>query len=189
MTKEKRKASKIRAICEAAAFIAIAQILSYIRLYRFPQGGSIDLAMLPIIIYAVRWGIGWGTGAGLVYGVLQYLLGSGWSIDWTTIIMDYMLAYALLGFGAGIFSGKKYGVFWGSISGSVFRFLAHWTVGAIVWGKWMPDEFFGITMTNPWFYSLLYNGSYMLCDLVLISILAALMYKPLKKYFRGEDLL
>lgn len=184
-----RKASKTRALCEAAAFICLAQILSYIRLYQFPQGGSIDVAMLPIVIFAVRWGVGWGAGAGLVYGTLHYLLGSGFAIDWTTIVMDYMVAFAALGLGAGLFHGKKYGVFWGSITGSLLRFLAHWTVGALVWGKWMPDEFFGMTMTNPWIYSLLYNGPYMLCDLVLICLLAALMYKPLKKYFRAEDLI
>ena len=52
----------------------------------------------------------------------------------------------------------------------------------------MPDEFFGMTMTSPWFYSLLYNGSYMLPSIILCLVVFAALYKPLKKYFTAEDL-
>ena len=96
------KNSKTRTLCEAAMLIALAQILSYIKLYEFPNGGSVDCAMVPIILFAVRHGCGWGAGAGFVYGFLQYFAGNGIAIDWTTIICDYFLAYTLLGFGAGL---------------------------------------------------------------------------------------
>ena len=52
----------------------------------------------------------------------------------------------------------------------------------------MPDQFFGMTMTSPWFYSALYNGSYLLADMLLCLIVGAILWKPLGKYFRGEDL-
>ena len=182
------KYSRIRMICEAAVLMALAQILSYIKLYEFPNGGSIDCAMVPIILFAVRYGAGWGTGVGLVYGAMQYFFANGISIDWTTIICDYFLAYALLGLGAGLFHGQKYGVYAGTLCGGALRFLAHLAVGAIVWGQWMPDEFFGMTMTNPWFYSLLYNGSYMLPDIAICCVIFALLYRPLKKYFTCADL-
>lgn len=184
----KKSRFTLRALCEAAVLIALAQILSYIRFYRFPNGGSVDCAMLPIILFSVRWGCGWGAGAGFVYGLLQYFLGNGLAIDWTSIIADYLVAYTLLGFGAGLFRGKKYGVYWGSISGCLLRFLAHLVTGAVIWGKWMPDTFFGMTMTNEWFYSLLYNGSYMALCLVSVLILFAVLYRPLRKYFTGADL-
>ena len=45
------KNSKTRIICEAAIFIAMAEILSLIKLYEFPNGGSINLGMLPIILF------------------------------------------------------------------------------------------------------------------------------------------
>lgn len=179
---------KVRALCEAAIFIALAQILSYIKLYELPNGGSIDVAMLPIILFSVRWGLLPGLGAGFVYGLLQYFLGSGFAIDWTTIICDYLIAYALLGLGAGVFKGRKYGVYFGTLLGGFLRFMAHFVVGAVVWGKYMPDEFFGMTMTSEWFYSFLYNISYMLPDIIVCLILFALLYKPLKKYFTGEDI-
>ena len=37
------KINKTRMICEAAIFIAMAEILSLIKLYEFPNGGSITL--------------------------------------------------------------------------------------------------------------------------------------------------
>ncbi len=182
------KNTKIRIICEAAVLIALAQILSYIRLYRFPNGGSVDCAMLPIILFSIRWGIGWGSAVGFVYGLLQYFLGQGLSVDWVTIFADYLIAYTALGFGAGIFKRKKYSIYLSTLCGCTLRFLVHLVAGAVVWGKWMPESFFGMSMTNEWFYSLLYNGSYMLLSTVVVLLLFTLLYKPLQKYFTGEDI-
>ena len=186
--KTSKSIHKTKMLCEAAVFLALAQILSYVRFYKFPNGGSVDCAMLPIILFALRYGSGWGTAVGFVYGILQYFSGGLTAIDWTSILGDYIIAYMFLGFGAGLFARKTYGVYWGSISGCVLRFLVHWVVGAVIWGKWMPDTFFGMDMTNEWFYSLLYNGSYMLLCLVVVLALFAVLYKPLKKYFTAEDL-
>ena len=182
-------ATKTKMLCEAAIFIAMAEILSLIKLYEFPNGGSVTLEMLPIILFAARYGCGWGAGAGLVYGAITYLIGNKFSIDWTTIICDYFLAFVALGFGAGLLSRRKWSVYYGTLIGGVLRFLVHFVIGAVVWGKYMPDEFFGMTMTSPWFYSLLYNGSYMLPSIILCVVVFALLYKPLKKYFTSADLL
>ena len=45
------------------------------------------------------------------------------------------------------------------------------------------------TFDNASLYSLVYNGSYMLPNTVLALVLAALLYKPMKRYFAGHDLL
>ena len=166
------KVSKTRMICEAAIFIAMAEILSLIKLYEFPTGGSITLEMLPIILFAARYGCGWGSLAGLVYGTI-----------------NYFIAFVVLGFGAGLLSRRKWSVYYGTVIGGLLRFLAHFLIGVFVWGKWMPDTFFGMTMTSPWFYSLLYNGSYMLPSIILCLVVFALLYKPLRKYFTSADLL
>ena len=183
------KNTKTKMLCEAAIFIAMAEILSLIKLYEFPNGGSVDCAMVPIILFAVRHGCGWGAGVGFVYGFLQYFAGNGFAIDWTTIICDYFLAFVALGFGAGLLSRRKWSVYYGTLIGGVLRFLVHYLIGVFVWGVYMPDEFFGMTMTSPWFYSLLYNGSYMLPSIILCVVVFALLYKPLRKYFTSADLL
>ena len=93
----------------------------------------------------------------------------------------------MLGF-AGLFSKKRFGFFYGTLLGSALRFLVHYVVGATVWGEYMPDTFFGMTMTTPWFYSALYNGSYMLIDMIFCLLLGWLAYTLIGKYIRGEDI-
>ena len=55
----------VRALCEGAIMVALAQILAYLKLYELPQGGSITLAMVPIFFFAVRWG--WKKGLGCAF--------------------------------------------------------------------------------------------------------------------------
>lgn len=177
----------LRALCEGAIFVALAVVLSLLPVWKMPNGGSFDLAMLPIFIFCARWGFGPAMLASTVYGVLQMFLEGGIAIGWQSIIGDFIVAYAVLGV-AGLFHKNKYGFFIGTAVGCAARFLVHYVVGATVWAEYMPEEFFNMTMTTPWFYSALYNGSYMLVDMVLCLVIGALLWKPLGKYLRGEDL-
>ena len=177
----------LRALCEGAIFIALATILSLLPIWKMPQGGSFDLAMLPIIIFCVRWGFGPSAIACFAYSAIQFMLDGGIAIAWESIIGDYFLAYTVLCI-AGLFRGRKNGFFLGTVAACAARFLVHYVVGATVWAKYMPKVFFNMTMTTPWFYSALYNGAYMLIDMVAILIVGALVWKPLGKYLRGEDL-
>ena len=178
---------KLRALCEGAVLVAVAEILSFIKLWEMPWGGSVVLSMVPLVLYAVRWGLGPGLLSGFVFGVLQFVFDGGFAIGWQSIIGDYLLAFAVMGF-AGLFKGKKNGIYWGSLLGTFLRFLVHYVTGATLWAEYMPDEFFGMTMTSPWIYSALYNGSFLLLSLVLTLVVVAILQKPLGKYLRAEDL-
>lgn len=76
--------AKTKALCEAAVMVALAVILGMLRLYRLPDGGSITIAILPLVFFAVRYGPGWGFLAGFAYGGLDYIVGQGIAIDWTS---------------------------------------------------------------------------------------------------------
>ena len=178
---------KLRALCEGAIMVAVAQILSFIKLWEMPWGGSVVLAMVPIILYAVRWGFGPGLLASFVFGVLQFVFDGGFAIGWQSIIGDYLLAFTVLGI-AGLCHNKKGGIFTGTVIGGLARFLVHYVVGATIWAAYMPDEFFGLTMHSPWFYSLLYNLAYMLPNIAITLLVFALLWKPMGKYLRGDDL-
>lgn len=177
----------LRRLTEGAVMVAVAQVLSMIILWRMPQGGAVSLGMLPIFLYAVRWGVGPGLMGGFALGVLQFLSGGGLALGWQSILGDYLVAFTVLGV-AGVFHGVKYGVFFGTLAGSAARFLVHYVVGATIWKEYMPDVFFGLTMTSPWFYSLLYNGSYMVIDMALCLLAFALLQKPMGKYLSGDDI-
>lgn len=185
--KKSKSAVTLRALCEGAVFVALAQVLGYIKLFELPQGGSVGIGMLPIFIFCARWGFGPGIIASFAYSILQLLLDGAYAWGWESIIGDYIAAFTVLGI-AGLFHKNKYGFFIGSAVGSLARFLVHYIVGVVVWGEYMPESFFGMTMTTPWFYSLLYNGSYMVLDMVMCLIIGWLLWKPLGKYLRGEDI-
>ena len=183
----KKSKLTLRALTEGAVFVAAAQVLSMIKLWEMPWGGSVTLAMVPILFCAVRWGLTPGLLAAFVFGVLQFTFDGGFAIGWQSIIGDYLVAFAVLGL-AGLAHGKKNGIFTGTLIGGFARVLVHYVVGATVWAEYMPDKFFGMTMHSPWFYSCLYNLAYMLPNIVICLVVFALINKPLGKYIRGEDL-
>ena len=179
---------KLRALCEGAVLVAVAEILSFIKLWEMPWGGSIVLSMVPLVLYAVRWGLGAGLLSGFVFGVLQFVFDGGFAIGWQSIIGDYLLAFTVLGL-AGLVARKKSGVFTGTLIAGFARFLVHYVVGATIWAEYMPETFFNMTMTTPWFYSALYNGAYMLPDMVILLVIGIILMKtPAKKYITGQDL-
>ena len=178
---------KLRALCEGAVFVALAQVISYLKLFELPNGGSITVGMLPIFLYCARWGFGPGMLASTAYAVLQLLLDGAYAWGWQSMIGDYLVAFSVLGV-AGIFHKNKYGLFIGTVVGCFARFIVAYVVGATIWAEYMPDKFFGMTMASPWIYSALYNGSYIVLSMILCLVVGWLLYKPMKKYISSEDI-
>ena len=66
--------------------------------------------------------------------------------------------------------------------GCFARFVVHFISGVTIYRIYAPTELFNTTFTNPWLYSLVYNGSYMLIDLALCAVILLLLQKPMKKF-------
>ncbi len=181
---------RVRALCEGAIMLATAQILSYIKLFpSMPNGGSITFAMFPIMLYALRFGLGRGLLAGLAFGVLQLIFDGAYAWGWQSMLLDYVLAFTPLGL-AGLFKGKAWGIFPGAVVGSITRFVIHYISGVTIYRIYEPTEIPGLGIfDNAVVYSLVYNGSYMLPCMLLTLAVAAVLYVPLKKYYAGQDLL
>jgi len=144
--------------------------------------------MVPIVLYAVRWGIVPGLLAGFVFGILQFVFDGGFAIGWQSIIGDYLLAFTAIGLAGLVKREKKGAIYTGTLIGGFARFLVHYVVGATIWAEYMPEEFFGMAMKSPWFYSLLYNIAYMGPNIIITLVIFLILNKPLGKYIRGEDL-
>lgn len=167
--------SKTRMIAEAGVAIAIAQVLSFITLFHMPQGGSIKAASLvPLMIFAYRWGGTRGILAGVVYGVLHFLLGFKSSIHYLSIILDYLVAYGAIGV-CGYFKDSIIGLVSGSIVAIALRWFASVTSGAVVFASYAPQG------QNPWIYSMIYNASYMVPDGILNIIVLLFVYQGVKR--------
>ena len=104
---------RVRMLCEGAMMVALAQVLSYIKLMELPNGGSLTPAMFPIILFAVRWGLTPGLMAGFTFGLLQLIFDGAYAWGWQSMLLDYLVAFTPLGL-AGLFKGKKWGIFVGT---------------------------------------------------------------------------
>ncbi|MGI5928908.1 energy-coupled thiamine transporter ThiT [Pseudoflavonifractor sp.] len=176
-----------RMLCEGAIMVALALVLNQLKIFRLPNGGSITLEMLPIFFFAVRWGVGPGLLAGFAFGLLQMFIDGAVAWGWQSLLLDYLVAFTPLGL-AGLFKGKDWGIFAGTVLGSVVRFIVHFISGITIYAIVAPTELFNMTFTSPWMYSLAYNGSYMAIDMALCLVVFGLLYKPLKRYFLGTDI-
>ena len=177
----------VRMLCEGGVMIALALVLGLLKVFELPQGGSISLEMLPLLFFCVRWGMGGGFIACFAFGVLQVFIQGAVSWGWQSILLDYLVAFTPLGL-AGLFKGKKWGIFVGTVVGCLGRFVVHYISGVTIYKILAPTEFMKWTFTSPSAYSLVYNGSYMLPNTIIALVIAAVLYKPLKKYILGQDL-
>ncbi|MGI5976182.1 MAG: energy-coupled thiamine transporter ThiT [Candidatus Limivicinus sp.] len=178
---------KVRALCEGAVMLAVALVLNAIKLFELPNGGSIDLAMIPIFVFALRWGVGWGLLEGFLFGLLQMLIDGAIAWGWQSLLLDYLIAFTPLGL-AGLFRGKGKKIFIGITLGCFARFIVHFISGVTIYAIAAPTELFGTVWANPFSFSLVYNGSYMLIDTIVCLVVFALLYKPLDKYIQAKDL-
>lgn len=166
-------------LVHGALCIALAFVLSYFKLFSMPLGGSITLAsMLPMMVYANRYGVKKGLLAGLVYGLLQYIQG-GYFVHWIQFLLDYPIAFAMIGL-AGLTKGDKNLVF-SVLIGGTGRFLCHLISGILVFGEYVmigADAVTGIglgTMLSANFVaSFVYNAPFMYADIAICAIIALL---------------
>ena len=177
---------KIQALTEGAVMVAAATALSYVKLLELPQGGSVCIGMLPIFLFCARWGWKESFLTAFAYGMLQLIFDGAYAWGPTSMVMDYVLAFGVLGV-ACFFRKMKGGVFTGTVVGCLCRFVVHFISGVTIYRIYEPTQLFNTTFTNPWIYSAAYNGSYVFIDMVLCLVITALLYKPLRKYFCPQD--
>lgn len=183
-----------RKLVESAMLIAVGTVLSLLKI-DMPMGGGLTLcSMLPLVLVSHRYGWKWGAVTAFVYSVLQMLLGldnvryaSGFIMAAGIVLLDYIVAYTVIGLSALAESFVKDGrkaVVLGIVVTFVLRFVCHFITGAWIWDALWPNEFGMASVV----YSAAYNGWYMGGELILTVLVTMLIYKPLGKYFRAEDL-
>ena len=166
---------QVKTLVECSMMIALATVLSFVKLVEMPYGGSITIAsMLPIVLISYRHGVKYGVTSGLVYGVIQQLLGlnnlsymTTWYSVVAVMLLDYLLAFAVIGL-AGVFrtrvKGQSLALFSGVILTTVLRYVLHTVAGATVWAG------VSIPTAAVLVYSIGYNATYMLPELIILAV-------------------
>lgn len=181
-----KSVTKVQTLVESAIMVALATVLSMIPLIpEMPLGGKVTLlSMLPICFISIRHGLKWGLGSAFVYSVIQLMLSIAKIMTWGLtpvillgcIFLDYLVPFTLIGL-AGVFRKKgTAGMFLGIVLALSLRFLSHFISGVVLWTNVEQFALFGRSWENrPFLYSLLYNGCYMLPEIVLTSVGAWLL--------------
>lgn len=142
--------------------IALSFILSYIRLYRFPQGGSITPAsMLPMYIFAIIFGPAAGILAGFAFGMIK-LIQDPYIIHWAQFFLDYPLSFGALGL-AGLY---RQNIAVSCLIGGFSRFFMNFLSGVIFFGSYAPEGM------NVIAYSLMVNGLVIGTDTLICTIIS-----------------
>ncbi len=186
MEKTTNSHSKTKMLVEGAVMVALAAVLSYIRIFHLPWGGSVTLlSMLPIAVYSIRHGVGAGVMVSFAFSLIQLGQGMldglfGWGLTpvmlLACILLDYVGAFTVLGF-AGVFRSRGLaGQLGGTILAVALRFVFHFLSGVVIWHSF-GELWEGFYTENEWLYSLLYNGCYMLPEMIFTVIGAMALLK------------
>ncbi len=185
------KNSKILIITQAAIMVALSTVLSLIKVYQLPFGGSITLlSMLPVMLVSIKQGVPWGLSASFVYAGIQLLLDLGTLMGWGMtptvwlgcVIFDYLIPFTLLGVAGFLRKKGTAGILVGISAAMSLRFLSHLISGTIFFAVWAREGW------SPLLHSVVYNSSYMLPELVftLIGTILALKIPHLSKVIKSE---
>ena len=166
---------KTRFISEVAVSVSLAVICSFIRVWEMPQGGSVALTMIPIILVAIRCGTLAGIMSGAIYGVISLLI-AGVIYHPMSVVLDYVLAFGILGV-AGVFKKDTVGIICGTVVGVFGRFVSSTVSGAVLFASYAPAG------QNPWVYSVGYQATYMVPELVISLVCLMFLYKKANRIF------
>ena len=173
---QKQGKTDVRALTYGALCMAMSFVLSYIKLWSMPLGGSVTLAsMLPLLWYSNKFGVKNGLIAGAAYGLLQ-LIQKPEIYHWVQVLLDYPLAFMMLGL-----AGSVKNLQLGSVIGVAGRWVCHILSGAIFFAEWVPEGW-----SNAWVYSAAYNGAYLLVDLIICLVLSFVLAKALDRIPTGR---
>lgn len=205
------KQTKTFRLTVTAVMIALGTVLSMLKIYSLPYGGSVTFfSMLPLLMVGYMFGVKWGLFSGLVYGILQCVLGELTSTPFASqsalnvvfiILLDYLVAFAVLGL-SGTFKGKikntAVSFATGSVVAMLARFVSHFVSGVLFFGTWAEwyftqegfpawgqkilDTFGGLKLSMV--YSLIYQASYMIPEIIITAVVGVIVVsvKPIQKY-------
>lgn len=161
------KTLEIRQLVFCAICLALAVVTSYIKIASLPFGGSITLfSMLFVSLPGYFYGPKVGIITGITYGILNFILGP-YIYAPVQVLLDYPLAFGALGL-SGFFSQRKWGLVIGYAAGVTGRYVFHVISGYVFFASYAPSG------TNPLLYTLVYNLTYILPELVITIILLCL---------------
>ncbi len=175
-------------LAEAGICIALAKVLSFFTIFHLQNGGSVTAAsMAPLFLFAIRWGWKKGILIGMVYGLVDLMIG-GYVVNPIQVLLDYPLAYGMLGF-AGLATRKDKPISFREslipvVAATLLRLLMHTISGIVFYSSEIYAK--GGSFKDALVFSASYNASFLLVDAAICLVLLAIIWKPLGMLFRDQ---
>lgn len=178
-----KRTKKLTFCAMMTAMATVLMLLSKLIPSPWLQGGSVTIASaVPIIAASLIYGWKWGILTSLTYAIIQLITGfyppptQNLLSFILVIVFDYLFAFGILGI-AGIFYKKKK-PFTIPLSGFIvtfLRYICHIISGILIWGVYKDAS---QTLIG---YSIIYNGSYMIPEIIITTVTLAFLIKILQK--------
>lgn len=191
MSDRKQNRFTTKRLVISALFIALAVVLNELTPIKLPFGGAVTaFSQVPIVLLSFCYGVPWGLVCGVLMGVINMMFGlenfsyvSGIGAYMAVALLDYIVAFGGLGL-AGMFrkliKNNTVSIAVGAGVVSLIRYACHFLSGVTVWADYADG------WQSVWAYSLSYNGSYMIPELI-ITIVGAIIIVNIKPIFKALD--
>lgn len=167
-----------KSIAYAAVCLATSFALSFLKIAPVPYGGSITLASFaPLLVYAYAFGPVRGFCVGLIFGLLNFI-SSPWLLTPMTFILDYLLAFTmigLMGFARKLTKSLTANVVLGTAIVFIARFTMHLFAGMIYFAQ--GEIYTNLPQINGFVYSFLYQCVYIIPDAVIAGAVLGVLAK------------
>ncbi len=178
--------TKTKNITLCAVMIALATVLSLIPVYQAPYGGTVTLgSMVPLVmVCAIIKDFRWSALTCFAYSLIQMMIGftappTGTLLYFIAVVLlDYVIAFTVISLAnpiSKLIKNEFIGIAVGASVAMIGRFVCHFFSGILIWGVYAPEG------QPVWLYSILYNGGYMLPELLITAIASVAIYAAIKK--------
>jgi len=175
--------SKTKAIVSMALYISLAIVLDYIKEFmpflNMPSGGSVNIALIPVVISSFHLGYKKGILVGFLWWLVSFSLGlNEWFISVPQYLLDYIIPSCVVGFSSLFYKHKNNKEIVGGILLTMFiRTLSICLSGAIYW----PGDL-ASGSNAAWVYTFSYNLPYCIATTVMLVIIVPILLKSINKY-------
>ena len=152
-----------------ALFVVFDYIANVVPILKMPNGGSLGLGVVPLLIASYHLGYKKGILVGALSVIVQQLVGTLYFVDFLDLLLEYVVAFGIYGT-ACLFKNISLGkipFYTGVFCTNLIRFLIHWYAGVVYWGLDVSGSF-------------AYNFGYMAATTALCMLVVPLVVRNLK---------
>ena len=166
-------------------YVAITLVLDFVKemipFLNMPQGGSVNIALIPIVLLSFHLGVREGLTAGALWWLISSIMGMNeWFLSVPQYIVDYILPSVVIGAAAIVYrNGKML-----EAEAGIFAVMLVRTFLLVLSGVYFWPDGVAAGSAAAWIASLGYNLPYSIATTIMLMFVIPVLLKTLnlKRY-------